>query len=99
MIDLYVYRGLGELEGSEIFEPLLSDTAAALQRGKFEIDFNTPKIEYRLEVAYDATIRAGDEVSVQDPPTGRVMFGVVKSFSHVRDGVTVYTSVTLEVPQ
>ena len=43
MIDLYVYRGLGEREGNEIFEPLLSEAAPALQRGKFEIDFSTPK--------------------------------------------------------
>lgn len=99
MIDLIVYRGLGEREGAEIFEPLLSSVAPALQRGKFEIDFNTPKVEYRIEVAYEETIGVGDEVSIQDPPTGRVVFGMVQSFSHVRDGVQVYTSVVVEAPQ
>lgn len=99
MIDLYVYRGLGAREGNEIFEPLLSEVAPALQRGKFEIDFSTPKIEYRIDVVYTESLRPGDEVSIQDPPTGRVMFGVVKSFSHVRDGVTVFTSAVVEAPQ
>ncbi len=99
MIDLIVYRGLGEREGAEIFEPLLSAVAPALQRGKFEIDFNTPKVEYRVEVAYEETLSMGDEVSIQDPPTGRVMFGMVKNFSHVRDGVQVYTSLIVETAQ
>lgn len=99
MIDLIVFRGLGERDGGEIFDPLLSDTAPALQRGKFEIDFNTPKILHQLEVAYLPTLRLGDEVSISDPRVSEVFFGAVKEFSHVREGVTVYTAVSVEVAQ
>ncbi len=99
MIDLFVYRGLGERDGGEIFDPLLSEVAPALQRGKFEIDFNTPKVEHSLEVAYSPALRPGDEVSVRDSRTNEVVFGVVKDFSHVRDGVVVYTTLSIEVAQ
>lgn len=99
MIDLFVYRGLGERDGGEIFDPLLSEVAPALQRGKFEIDFNTPKIEYSLEVEYTPSLRLGDEVSVRESRTNMVVFGVVKEFSHVRHNTIVYTSLTLEVAQ
>lgn len=99
MIDLFVYRGMGERDGGEIFDPLLSDVAPALQRGKFEIDFNTPKVEHTLEVEYTPTLRPGDEVSVRDSRTNNVIFGVVKEFSHVRDGATVFTTLSIEVAQ
>ncbi len=99
MIDLFVYRGLGERDGGEIFDPLLSDVAPALQRGKFEIDFNTPKIDHSLEVEYTPALRPGDEVSVRNSRTNEVIFGVVKEFSHVRNGVSVYTTLSIEVAQ
>lgn len=99
MIDLIVFRGSGDREGSEVFDPLLSSVQAALQRGKFEIDFNTPKIMQTLEVQYDTTVRQGSEVSIADSRTGEVVYGVVKDFSHVVDGPVVYTKVDIEVPQ
>lgn len=99
MIDLIVFRGLGEREGQEIFEPLLSDVAPAVQRGKYEIDFATPKTVFRVEVAYAPTLRLGDEAVLHDPFTGDVTFCVVREFSHVREGVTLFTNISVEAAQ
>ena len=99
MIDLFVFRGAGDKDGGEIFNPLLSDVSAALQRGKFEIDFNTPTIQNSLEVVYSPGLRLGQQVSVSDSRTGMVIYGVVKSFSHVINGVTLFSKIDIEVPQ
>lgn len=99
MIDLYVFRGAGDRDGDEIFDPLLCDIAPALQRGKYEIDFNTPKIQQTMEVGYASAVRAGDQVSVSDSRTGEVIYGVLRDYSHVLDGPTVYTRISIEVPQ
>lgn len=99
MIDLIVFRFAGDKEGEEIFDPLLSDVVAALQRGKFEIDFNTPKIPTSMEIEYTPSMRCGNQVAAVDSRTGEVVYGVVKDFSHVVDGPTIYTKVNMEVPQ
>ena len=99
MIDLFVFRGAGDKDGGEVFDPLLSGVAPALQRGKFEIDFNTPTILTSLEVAHNGALMPGQKVSVSDSRTGAVVYGVVKNFTHVAHGVTVFTKVDIEVPQ
>lgn len=99
MIDLIVFRFAGDKEGEEIFDPLLSDVSAAIQRGKFEIDFNTPTIPTALEIEYTATMRQGNQIAAIDSRTGGVVYGVVKDFSHVIDGPVIFTRVNMEVPQ
>lgn len=99
MIDLVVLRGTGARYGGEIFEPLLSEVAPALQRGKYEIDFNTPKVVHSLTVEYSPALAVGDEASIHDDRSGTTFFGIVREFSHVRDGVAVYSSVVVEVAQ
>ena len=99
MIDLVVFRGQGSREGAEVFDPLLSDTQAAIQRGKFEIDFNTAKVIHTLEVAYAPEVRLGDVVSVRDSRTDAVVVGAVKEFSHVMHGVVMTTTMVLEEAQ
>lgn len=99
MIDIIVLRGAGDREGGEIFEPLLSDIAPALQRGKFEIDVNTPKIRTSMEIEYTPSLSQGDQVSAVDSRTGEVVVGVVSELSHVIDGPVIYTKTVVEVPQ
>lgn len=99
MIDLIVFRGAGTRYGGEIFEPLLSEVAPAVQRGKYEIDFSTPKVTHRLDVEYTPALAVGDEASIRDDRTDTTFFGLVREFSHVRSGVVVYSSVVVEVAQ
>lgn len=99
MIDIVAFRGLGDKDGGEIFDPLLSALAPALQRGKYEIDFNTPKIPTSMEIEYTPSMRHGDQVTAIDSRTNEVVHGVVKDFSHVIEGPVVFTKVSVEVPQ
>lgn len=100
MIDIIVFRFAGDKEGEEIFDPLLSDVVAAIQRGKFEIDFNTPTIPTAMEIEYTPSMRPGNQVAAIDSRTGEVVYGVVKDFSHVATPeAVIYTKVNMEVPQ
>lgn len=99
MTDIVVFRGLGSREGAEVFDPLLSSTQAAVQRGKYEIDFNTAKVVHNIEAAYMPSIKLGDVVTVRDSRTDAVVAGVVREFSHVMHGVVMTTSVVLEEAQ
>lgn len=98
MIDIVVVRDSGSRDGGDIFDVMLSEVAPALQRGRFEIDFNTPKVVHSIEVAYTPGLSVGDEVSLVDT-YGAALYGVVKEYTHVREGVVLRTTVVVEVPQ
>jgi len=98
VIDILVIRGAGDTDGGEVFDPLLSSVEAAVQRGRFEIDSSTPIRSTEVECVYTPTLEIGKVVTVLDITTGQEVRGVVKQFSHVVEGVAVYTSLSLEVP-
>lgn len=95
-IDVYAIRGDGDRDGGEIFDPLLSDTMAALGRAAQEINSNTPVVPISLDVVYRFSIRRGQLVEVNDSFSGKSWRGTVLSVNHVVDGPTVYSKLQVE---
>lgn len=52
MTDITVIRGAGDRPGDDIFSPILCTDAAAIIRGRAEIDAGTQAAEVRLEARY-----------------------------------------------
>ncbi len=98
MIDLVAIRGVGTSDGGEVFDPLLSSIEAAVQRGRYEIDQSTPMQAIDMTIVYTPTLQVGRVIEALDITTGMAVRGVVKSFTHVVDGVVVFSSVALEAP-
>lgn len=98
MTDLVATRGTGLIEGQEIFDTLLSDTQAALRRGAYEMDIQTPTLAVEVESVYLPLVKLGDTVEVFEDRTGKVTRGVVTSVSHVVSGVVLFTKLSMEVP-
>jgi hypothetical protein len=64
-----VQRGLGDIDGDPITEPMLSDEML-LVRGKAEMNAHAhPIVHHNLDVIYRDGLRLGQLVSVSDPAT------------------------------
>jgi len=98
VIDILTIRGPGDADGGEVFDPLLSSVEAAVQRGRYEIDQSAPIQNVNLDCVYTPTLQVGSVIEALDITTGLAVRGIIKSFTHVVDGVVVFTSISLEVP-
>lgn len=78
MTDIVVIRGLGDREGEDIVEALLSEDSAALSRGRAELDQQaTAKVERTIEIPYETGVEMGQLVEVADSLSGAVYRGKV----------------------
>lgn len=102
MVDIVVVRGEGTSPGDDISEPLLTDLAAALSRGRAELDqgalADAPALTIKLR-----DVRLGDIVEVDDSALG-IWRGKVTSVGHSvtvdNDGNLDYdTKLTLRKPR
>jgi len=83
MVDIVVKRGAGSAFGSDIVDPLLSDTSAALERGRIELDRNATNGQREtLVTVYRAGVKRGQIIEVQDELQGENWRGVVNAITH-----------------
>ena len=102
MTDVVVIRGLGDRPGDDIVEPLLATTAAALSRGRAEMDSrSTAQSEKQVTIPYTAGLRNGMTVQISDILQGATYIGKITAIDHdVTPGkdVKAHTQLTLLVP-
>ena len=95
---LVVKRGLGDLQGLDIVEPILTTTAAKLARGQQEIDEFASSESVTLEVLHTSGLAPGLYVEVQDPIQGPNWVGKIEAVTHRRDGPVALTTLRLHKP-
>ena len=95
-VDVIAIRGLGDKEGEEILDPLLSTVTAALARAAQAINAATPIEPVTLETTYRAGWALGQSVEVSDSLTGDKWRGQIISLSNVFNGPTLYTRLSIE---
>jgi hypothetical protein len=79
-MDIICIRGNGDRSGDDLYEPLLSDVNAGLERGRVELDEGALSDEVSLEtILLDQ--RLGQTIEVDDRSIGR-FYGKVTSLSH-----------------
>ena len=100
-VTVEVYRGAGDRTGAEISEPLLgSSTAAALSRGRAELDASAhPRLTTTLElVAPRLDLRLGELIAVSDPAQGREWRGKIVGIKHTTAPGSPPTVLNVERP-
>lgn len=95
-IDVIAFREDGDLEGPEVFEPLLATVGAALARGAQEINASTPVTPVTVEVTYRIGLRRGQLIEVNDSLLGISWRAQIMDLSHVVSGPVRYTKLELE---
>jgi hypothetical protein len=95
---LIVKRGLGDLQGPDIVEAMLSTTGAKLARGRQEIDEFSSSLSVTLEILHTVGLIPGLYVEVQDPIQGPNWVGKIESVQHARNGPIALTTVRLHRP-
>ncbi len=97
MIDLIVQRSPADLQGNDIVDPLLATQAAALRRGRNELDAKaTGKQENRYQIVYRSGIRGGQLVQVIDDFRGTSFKAKVTGIHHNVSGGQALTDITIE---
>lgn len=97
MTDITVIRGTGERAGDDIYSPLLCTDLAAVNRGRAEIDANTPAAEIVVRSRYQPDVNHGDlvEVRVRQKTAWR---GKITAYRHFGSANGVWTELTLWRP-
>ncbi len=97
MIDLIVQRAPADLQGNDIVDPLLATQAAALRRGRNELDAKaTAKTENRYQIIYRSGIRGGQLVQVIDDFRGTSFKAKVIGIHHNVSGGQAVSDLTIE---
>ena len=92
-MEIIVLRDPGDQEGAPIFDPLLSDTAAAISRGKQELDDNSGLQEVVLDCVFRVNFRNGQLVLVIDQLQGVSWRGKVVGVNHRSSGNQVVSKI------
>ena len=94
-----VYRGDGDHPGPDILEPLIGNEAAALVRGKAELDAHAQPVQtVRLVTPHRPGLKLGQLVKVTDVRQGPTWIGKITGIEHRLDGKAVLTTLNLERP-
>lgn len=98
MTAIIVQRLPADRPGSDIIEPLAVTDFVALDRGRQEIDDNTPARLEDVTVVYTAGVSLGDTVKVSDALQGPSWTGKVEALSHRASGARVVTVMRIRRP-
>lgn len=99
MTDLVVVRFLGDKEGDDIVDELLATDAAALSRGRAELDLRaTAPVERTIRVPYEAGIELGQTAEVTDELQGETYIGKIDSLNYSSQLAKAQMTIGLIVP-
>lgn len=97
MVDIVVIRGAGDKQGDDIVDALLSTTAAAINRGRNELDRrSTGKDSLTYTVIFRTGLLLGQLVEVDDILLGASFRAKVTGIRHVINQTSATTQLTLE---
>ncbi len=100
MIDIFVQRYVGDKRGEDIIDPLLSDLAVALARGRTELDKTAlPQQPVQLAVRFRTGIRLGQLAEAHDAMQGVSWRGKIAGISHKISNGQVYTTLDVTRPE
>ena len=99
-IDIIVIRDPGDRCGEDIIEPLLGSQAAAINRGRNELDDKAhPKTPVRVQSLFRTGVRSGQLAEVHNELEGTVARGKITSIQHTVSGGSAVTEVTVDKVQ
>jgi len=97
--DLIVVRFLGDKEGDDIVDELLATDAAALSRGRAELDLrSTAQSERTIRVPYQAGLETGQTIEVTDELQGSTYLGKITGLQYSRELASAEVEITMLVP-
>jgi hypothetical protein len=96
--DITVTRGAGDRAADDVYSPLLCTDLAAVNRGRAEIDANTPAAEVVVRSRYQPGINHGQlvEVRIRQRPPWR---GKIIAYRHHGNADGAWTELTIWRPQ
>jgi len=95
-LDLIVVRDLGDRDGGEVFDPLLTTVAVALGKGAQLINSYTPVNVVTLKTVFRSGVRKGQLCEVMDAMQGITWRGIIMGVNHVIEGPSTYTQLEIE---
>ena len=99
MTDLVVVRFLGDKEGDDIVDELLSTDAAALSRGRAELDLrSTAQVDRTVRVPYEIGIELGQTVEVTDELQGQTYIGKIETIDYTLGVAEAAIVIQMKVP-
>lgn len=82
MITIIAQRGNGDRPGPDIVDPLLTNVAVQKERGRVELDTHEPQSPVTVTTRYNAAVKPGDLVKIQDAAHGPIWYGKITSIEH-----------------
>lgn len=98
MTDIVVQRGNCDSQGEDVVDSLLSTDHAAMARGRVELDSGESTHPVSLECMYRSGLMVGQVAELYDPFFGGVRYGKITMIQHRVEGVSVYTTLRVQVP-
>ncbi len=98
-IDIIVIRGVGDRQGDDIEDRLISSVDVALARGRNEFDENSGLQSISLSCVLRPSLVTGMLVEVHDALQGEVWRGKITSVRHIVSGSEAITDIEVVRPQ
>ena len=95
MVEAYVQRGLGDLPGPDIIDPLMSELQVLVLRGATAIDRASNLQKLYLDLVYRPFVQRGQLVEVQDVLQGENWRGKIVAVAYTARGGTVLLAITV----
>lgn len=95
-ISIVVQRGVGDRQGADIVDPLITAIDVALSRGRAEIDMNENLQDVSLTTVYRSGVRTGMLAEVHDQDQGTSWRGKIVGVQHRNQGNQLTTVLTIK---
>lgn len=95
-IDIFVVRGAGDKRGPDIQDPMLTELAVAMARGRVEIDRATPSRSVQISANFKPGRKTGQLIEVADALQGKVWRGKITSLDNAIEGTKLVSRLTVE---
>lgn len=99
MTDIVVVRFLGDKEGDDIVDELLTTDLVALSRGRAELDSRaTAFVERSIRVPYQAGLETGQICEITDELQGETYVAKIIGLSYANDLAEALVTIDLLAP-
>lgn len=96
MISLTVIRDDGDIPGEDITDPLITNEAMAIQRGRNEIDASAKITPVDIDAIHRTGLETGQTVQVLDALQGATWLGKITSIDIAVEAPSITTTISVE---
>jgi len=97
MVDIVVFRDLGDRQGDDIVDPLVTEIFVGLSRGRAELDQRASnKSDIRYQTVYRSNVRLGDLIEISDALQGLTYRAKVVGINHEISPTGAITNLVIE---